>query len=280
MRFFVTVLLLTIYSFSFDYNLRAYTITEGVSCFFGLNEKANMKNGGRVSNTCYVESKDGYIVIDSGPTYSYAEQAYRIMQKREALPIKYVINTSAHETKILGNKFYKEQGATLIGPKSYEILLKEKRVPNLSTKISKDAFINTQFMPLDIYQNSHSKISIGEITLEIKKFEDGDSQHLVVFIPKRGIIFVGNYIYNSQKSKIENHYSLVELKKTIYKIENLSWEYIISSRGTKMGRDTIEETRNHINSIKAPKRNIRKRNRRNRHRRDDNYKKRVVVQFA
>jgi glyoxylase-like metal-dependent hydrolase (beta-lactamase superfamily II) len=269
---------MTIYSYGFDYNLRAYTITEGVSCFFGINEEANIKNGGRITNTCYIETETGYVVIDSGPTNSYAQQAYTLMQKKRRLPIKYVINTSAHETKILGNKFYKERGATLIGPEVYRKLLKEKKVLNLSTQISKDAFVNTQLVPLDIYQNSNCKISIGDITLEIKKFESENTKQLVIFIPEKEIIFVGDYIYNREKYKVKNQNALLKFKSTICKIENLSWQYIISSKGTKIGRETITDTHSYINAILIPIR----RNKRNktRYRRERYRKKRAVIKFA
>jgi len=282
MRLFITTLLLmTVYSYGFDYNLRAYTITEGVSCFFGINEEVNRKNGGRTTNTCYIETKIGYVVIDSGPTNSYAQQAYNFMQKKRKLPIKYVINTSAHETKILGNKFYKERGATLIGPEVYRRLLEEKKIPNLSKQISKDAFVNTKLVPLDIYQNSNSKISIGDITIEIKKFEKGNTEQLVIFIPKKEIIFVGDYIYNREKYKRENQNALLKFKSTICKIENLSWQYIISSKGTKMGRETITDTQSYINAILIPiRRNKRNKRNKTRYRRERYRKKRAVVKFA
>jgi len=256
MRFFIIALLLsTIYCFGLDYNLRAYTITEGVSCFFGKNQKVN-------TNTCYIETKRGYIVIDSGPTYSYAQQAYAFMQKKRKLPIKYVINTSANATQILGNKFYKERGATLIGPKSYKTLLK-----------------NSELVPLDIYQNSNSTISTGDTTIEIKKFDNGESKRLVIFIPEKEIIFVGDYIYNREEYITENQNALSRFKKSICKIENLPWQYIISSRGTKMGRETIKDTQSYLNAIVIPiKREIIER-RRNR-RRKRNYKKRAIIKFA
>jgi glyoxylase-like metal-dependent hydrolase (beta-lactamase superfamily II) len=278
MRFFITILLLTtVYSFGFDYNLRAYTITEGVSCFFGINENANIKNGGRITNTCYVETQNGYIVIDSGPTYSYAKQAYTHMQKKRTLPIRYVINTSAHEIKVLGNKFYKEHGAILIGPQSYKILLQREET-ELSTKISKEAYKNTSLIPLDKYLDSDNKISMEDTTIEIKRIETKDNMQLIIFIPEKEIIFVGDYIYNKERYKIDNQHSLLKIKKTISKIKKLEWQYIISSRSTKIGRDIIKETQSYLNAIIIPiKRN---RKDRKRYRRKRSRKRRAVIKFA
>jgi len=279
MRLFITTLLLTtVYSFSFDYNLRAYTITEGVSCFFGIDEDVNKNNGGKTTNTCYIETPIGYIVIDSGPTYSYAQQAYSFMQKKSKLPVKYVINTSIHETKILGNEFYKKQGATLIGPESYKELLKEKKTPNISKKISEDAFRDTKLVPLDIYQNTNSKIIIGDMTIEIKRFENQNSKRLIIFIPEKEIIFVGDYICNKEEYKKENQYALIKFQKNICKIENLPWQYIISSQGTRIGRDTIKDTQSYINAIIIPIK--RERREKKRYKKDIYRRKKDVIKFA
>jgi hypothetical protein len=278
MRFFITILLLTtIYSFGFDYNLRAYTITEGISCFFGINENANIENGGRIINTCYIKTEEGYIVIDSGPTYSYAQQAYKYMQKRKTLPIKYVINTSAHEIKVLGNRFYKEQGATLIGPQSYKILLKREEL-KLSTKISKDAYKNTYLIPLDIYLNSDKKISIGDITIEIKEIKTQNSRQLIIFVPKKEIVFVGDYIYNKERYKIDNQQSLLKIKNIVSKIEESECQYIISSQNRKIGREIIKDIQSYLNAIIIP---IKKRRRdRRRYKRERIYIRRAIVKFA
>jgi len=130
MRYILSLYLFTISLFGFNYHLKPYSISEGVECFFGLASTVNKINGGNIINTCFVETDDGFVVIDSGPTYSYAQQAYTIMQKMSKMPVKYVINTSTDEVHILGNGFYKERGAILIGPKDYnkrkKISLKKK----------------------------------------------------------------------------------------------------------------------------------------------------------
>ena len=176
------------------------------------------------------------MVIDSGPTYAYAQQAYTVMQKKEKLPVKYVINTSAEELNILGNKFYKEQGATLIGPKSYEKLIKEKKPLILLEKLSNAIFINTNLVPLDVYQNENSIISMGEINIEIKKLEKNDSTKLVVYLPSEETIFVGNYVSNKQIEAFINHKPSSEWISNIKNIEKLSWKNIITAHGSTTTR--------------------------------------------
>jgi len=250
MQYFIIFFLLTLHAFGFEYHLKAYKINSEVECFYGLHGEAKIQNGGRVINTCFIETSEGYVVIDSGPTYSYAQQAYQVMQEKKILPVKYVINTSAEELNILGNEFYKEQGAILIGPKAYEERIKKQEKLTLLEKISNKIFFNTRLIPLDIYQNSDKNITLGNIKIEIKKFEKNDSKNLVVYLENQQTIFVGNFVSNDSLPKMKEHYSLQEWMGTLKKIENMSWEYLISSHGVKGSKNALQSTKTYLYELK------------------------------
>ncbi|MCK5853717.1 MAG: thioredoxin family protein [Sulfurovaceae bacterium] len=241
--------LLTVYSASFEYHLKPYTVTEGVSCFFGLYGDAKEENGGRVVNTCYVESSEGYVVIDSGPTYQYAQQAYEVMQKKKPLPVKYVINTTVEDIHVLGNEFYQERGARLIGPASYYELFNPDNSSNLSQNISKEAFTNTRLVPLDSYVKSNRDIIIGDTKIEIMRLDKDEGRHLIVNFSNKNTIFVGDYISNGQAPKIDKCHSLTEWKGVLSKIESLPWQYLISSHGTKRTRTALLDTKKYLNYL-------------------------------
>ena len=67
-----------------------------------------------MSNSCYVKTKDSYVVIDSGVGYDFAEQSYKAMQKIANLPVKNIIITHSHDDHWLGNNFYKEKFSLLL----------------------------------------------------------------------------------------------------------------------------------------------------------------------
>ena len=73
---------------TFDYHLNAKKISDNVYCFFGALESISNENGGNMVNSCYVQTKKSFVVIDSGPTFAYAKQAYAQMQKIAKLPVK------------------------------------------------------------------------------------------------------------------------------------------------------------------------------------------------
>ena len=196
MHYLLSLLIFSGSLFGFNYHLKPYKISDGIDCFFGLPSQVNNINGGNMVNSCYIEVDNFYLVIDSGPTYSYAQEAYEVMQKKKKLPVKYVINTSSDEVHILGNEFYKELGAKLLGPKGYEKHIETKQKLFLETILSKDAFINTRLIPLDEYVEESKSLVFDKMNLNIKILE-GDSNHLYVYIKNKNILFAGDFIFNN-----------------------------------------------------------------------------------
>ncbi len=246
MRYILSLYFFTISLFGFDYHLKPYNITEGVECFFGLASTVNEINGGNIINTCYVETDDGFVVIDSGPTYSYAQQAYTIMQNMSKMPVKYVINTSSDEVHILGNGFYKELGATLIGPKDYN---KHKKI-TIDRKITPDAFANTRWIPLDKMVTKDYTVTLGNLDIKIEKIIKDSDRFLTVYIPQKRIFFAGDMIYNNRILTLKNHRSVLKWIKAIRKIESTPWKRLISSYGVKTKYSSLKNTKSYLTLLR------------------------------
>jgi glyoxylase-like metal-dependent hydrolase (beta-lactamase superfamily II)/thioredoxin-related protein len=250
MRYFLTFIFFTFYLSGFDYHLKPYRISDGIDCFFGLPSNVSQDNGGNIINSCYIEGRDGYVVIDSGPTYSYAQSAYEIMKKKKNLPVKYVINTSSDEVHILGNSFFKEQGSTLIGPKNYKKLLTKNRKLLISNKISKDALLNTRLIPLDIYLEDDRSILLDDFKIDIKKINN-DNEHLIVYIPSKRILFAGDMIFNNRIVAFKNNRSILVWQKGLKLLQSLSWDDIVSAHGYMTRRSALKNTQSYLSLLKS-----------------------------
>ena len=250
MRYIFSFLVFTFYLFGFDYHLKPYTISDGINCFFGLPSSISEDNGGNMINSCYVETQEGYIVIDSGPTYNYAKATYTIMETVKKLPVKYVINTSSDEVHILGNGFFQEQGAMLLGPKNYQENLTQKKPLLMAEKVSKDAFENTQLVPLDNYLESDLSILIDGLKIDIKTIKN-DTEHLIVHIPSKKIVFAGDMIFNNRIVPLKNSRSIVVWEEGLELLKSLSWEDIISAHGYMTRRSALKNTQSYLSLLKS-----------------------------
>jgi len=246
MRYILSLYFFTISLFGFDYYLKPYSVSEGVECFFGLATTVNKINGGNIINTCFVETDDGFVVIDSGPTYSYAQQAYSIMHKMSKMPVRYVINTSSDEVHILGNGFYKERGAILIGPKDYN---KRKKI-SLNKKITSDTFTNTRLTPLDKIVTKDYTITVGNDDIKIQRIIKDSDRFLTVYIPNKRVFFAGDMIYNNRLLSLKNHRSVLKWIKAIKTIEATPWKRIVSSYGVKTRLSALKNTKSYLTLLR------------------------------
>jgi len=251
MRYFIISFFFTIHLFGFDYHLKPYSINDGIHCFFGIPSKVSKENGGNMINCCYVETKEGYVVIDSGPTYHYAQDTYKIMENIKKIPVKYVINTSSEEEHILGNSFFKEQGAVLIGPSSYKKHIMEKKELSIVKKLSSDAVLNTKMIALDKYIDLVDKeIVVGTLNINIKHIPE-DNEHLMVSIPSKKIIFAGDMIFNNRIVPLRNNRSLRVWQNGLKLLDSLPWVDIISAHGYMTRRSALKNTQSYLSLLKS-----------------------------
>ena len=250
MRYIIISFFLTIYLFGFDYHLKPYTISEGVNCFFGIPSKVSKENGGNMINCCYIETKEGYVVIDSGPTYQYAQDTYTIMENMKKMPVKYVINTSSEEEHILGNGFFKEQGAIIIAPSTYKNRLIEKKELKIIQKLSTDAISHTQLVAIDKYIDLKDyQIIVGNLQINIKHIPK-DNEHLIVTIPRKKIVFAGDMIFNNRIVPLKNNRSLLVWQEGLKLLDSLPWIDIISAHGYMTRRSALKNTESYLILLK------------------------------
>ena len=251
MRYIIISFFLTIHLFGFDYHLKPYSISAGIHCFFGIPSKVTKENGGNMINSCYVETTEGYVVIDSGPTYRYAQDTYTIMERIKKLPVKYVINTSSEEEHILGNSFFKEQGAILLGPNSYREIFRHKKELSILKKLSSETISNTKMIALDKYIDLvDEQLLVGTLDLTIKHIPK-DNEHLIVSIPSKKIVFAGDMIFNNRIVPLKNQRSLLVWQDGLKILESLPWIDIISSHGYMTRRSALKNTQNYLSLLQS-----------------------------
>ncbi len=231
---FVIFFVLTLCLNAFDYHLMPKKVAGGVYCFFGKLENISKENAGNISNSCFVQTKEGFVVIDSGPTYAYASQAYAQMQKIAKLPVKYVIITHDHDDHWQGNSFYKSKGALLIGPRTYE----QNVVAGMQTRIGrilgKELYGKTKIVKLDTVVDNNLTLNIGKEKFEIKQLEKvahtkGD---LIVYLPNKKVLFSGDLVFNGRLTSLRDG-SLLGSLDALKKIDAYHAKVIIGGHGYK-----------------------------------------------
>ena len=251
MKVFLILAVVCSFVFGFEYNLKPVKVTEDVYCFFGKLETISKQNAGNMVNSCFVQTKEGFVVIDSGPTYNYASQAYTQMQNIAKLPIKYVINTHIHDDHWLGNSFYKSKGALLIGPRTYEQNIVADMKTRIGSILGKELFVQTTIVKLDTVVDDNLTLKLGEKYFQIKQLEPiahtkGD---LIVYIPEVNVLLVGDLLFSGRLTSLRDG-SLLGSIDALDKIEKYHAKYIIGGHGNKVSPQGEQAFKKYLLALK------------------------------
>jgi len=229
----------------FDYKLTPKKVADNVWCFFGALEKPTKENAGNMANNCYIKTKDGYLVMDTGPSYQFAKQAYEAMSKIEPLPVKYVVNSHHHDDHWLGNDFYKQKfGTTLIGPESINTGYKEGDKTRMYKILPKNAIEGTHIIKLDKVAKEKYTLTLGGEKFEIipmdVKAHTGDD--VFIYMPERKVLFSGDLVMNGRITS-GRHGSVMGQLKALDMMEKLDWKVLVPGHGLITDSTAIDEAR-------------------------------------
>ena len=246
MRFLLVCIIFFHSLHAFDYKLKPEKVNATTFCFFGSPEEINKHNNGNMVNSCFVDMGNSYLVIDSGPTYEYAVQAYSKIKEIKNLPISYVINTHVHDDHWLGNGYYKELGINIIGSVKFQDETKAE-VTRMQRNVSKDAYTKTTQVFPNVFVDKEKTFTIDgkKIVITSVNKKAHTSSDLLVYIPDISTIFVGDIIFNDRLPSLRDG-NILEWIKELDKIKAMKAKYVIGGHGTKTDATSFEFTYNYL----------------------------------
>ncbi len=90
----------------FDYGLKPQKIADDSWVLIGLTEDITRTNGGNIVNAAFVVTRDGVVVIDSGPSRRYGEQMRAAIASVTDKPVIRLFITHHHPDHFLGNQAF------------------------------------------------------------------------------------------------------------------------------------------------------------------------------
>lgn len=240
---------------AFNYDLKPVKVDATTYCFFGLPEGIDEHNNGNMVNSCFVDVGDSYLVVDSGPTYQYAQQAYAQMKKIKDLRVSYVINTHIHDDHWLGNGYYQEIGTKIIGSSQFknESLAETTR---MQKRVSKEAYEKTTNVFPSIFIDKDTLFTIGNQKVQIihvnkKAHSSGD---LLVYIPSAKLLFAGDLVFNDRLPSLRDGDVATWIKELDY-IRSLHPVHIIGGHGDMVDSSSADFTYEYLVTLKKEVRN-------------------------
>jgi len=91
-----------------SYGLAPEQIADGVYLLRGKDEHLSVENGGNIVNVVFMETGDGVVLFDTGPSRIYGDELRAIIEQTTDEPIARVIVSHAHPDHYLGNQVFED----------------------------------------------------------------------------------------------------------------------------------------------------------------------------
>ncbi|WEJ74827.1 quinoprotein relay system zinc metallohydrolase 1 [Pseudomonas sp. PSE14] len=89
-----------------QYHLQPRQIADGTWLVEGSTDNFGKDNGGAIVNVAFIDTGDGVLVIDTGPSKRYGEALRVLIQQTTGKPVKRVLLTHHHPDHVLGNQAF------------------------------------------------------------------------------------------------------------------------------------------------------------------------------
>jgi glyoxylase-like metal-dependent hydrolase (beta-lactamase superfamily II) len=157
-----------------------------------------------ISNAGFVVTDDGVVVIDALGSPALASELIAEIRRITAQPIRYVIVTHFHADHIYGLQAFKAAGATIIAhPAGREYLNSDAARRKMETS-REDLFPwideQTQLLGADRWlDQDDTRLQVGSTEFRIRHVGPAHTpEDLVVFVPKRGVLFCGDLMFRGR----------------------------------------------------------------------------------
>lgn len=235
----------------FEFDLKPQRVTSEVTCFFGEPAAMDKNNNGNMVNTCYIDTKKSYVVIDSGSSYLYADAAYKAMQKIKPLPVELVINTHVHDDHWLGNGYFVQKGVMVLGSDDFVHNASIDSPSRIQTHISPEAYLLTVPTRPTQMVSEDKILTIGDqsIELHLMKKKAHSDKDMVVFLPNIKTLFAGDLVFNDRVPSLRDGNINGWIDAMQY-LEQLNATTIIGGHGFRTDEHTADMTRDYLTQMR------------------------------
>ncbi len=230
----------------FNYQLKASRIADNTYAVIGKLEYFTGHNGGAVVNTAFIETSDGVIVIDTGPSKRYGEQLKKLIRETTGKEIVRVYNTHFHPDHCFGNQLFDVK----------QIAALPKTISGL--KESGEGFSDNFYRLLGDWMRgteltipglpiTFSSEKFGDHRLELIALSGHTDADLAILDHKTGVLFAGDLCF-LDRTPTTPHADLSQWQASLAQLKKVPHKIILPGHGIADPTDrSIEQTSDYLN---------------------------------
>ncbi len=213
-----------------DYHLQPRQIAEGVWLLEGSTDNFAAENGGNIVNVGFIETADGVVVIDTGPSRRYGEALRQNIEKTTGKPVLRVLLTHHHPDHVLGNQAFAGVRIAAL-PETTRLLAEQGDVmaENMYRLVG-DWMRGTEVV-LPNEEVQEGTLEIGGRRLQLLALRGHTGADLAILDERTGVLFAGDILFYQRALTTPNSPGLDVWLADLDRLEAMSWKQIVPGHG-------------------------------------------------
>lgn len=213
-----------------QYHLQPRQIAEGTWVVQGSTDNFAKDNGGAIVNVAFIDSGDGVLVIDSGPSKRYGEALRALIQQTTGKPVKRVLLTHHHPDHVLGNQAFTDVPIGALAGTSK--LLKEQgnAMAENMYRLVGDWMRGTEVvLPTETVEPG--ELQMGSHRFRLLGLRGHTGADLAILDETTGVLFAGDIVFYQRALTTPNSPGLDVWLGDLDTLQQLPWKQIVPGHG-------------------------------------------------
>nr|WP_100549949.1 MULTISPECIES: quinoprotein relay system zinc metallohydrolase 1 [unclassified Pseudomonas] len=213
-----------------DYQLQPRQIAEGVWLLEGSTENFAAENGGNIVNVGFIETADGVVVIDTGPSRRYGEALRQSIEKATGKPVVRVLLTHHHPDHVLGNQAFAGVSIAAL-PETTRLLVEQgDAMAENMYRLVGDWMRGTEVV-LPSEEVQEGTLEIGGRRLQLLALRGHTGADLAILDERTGVLFAGDILFYQRALTTPNSPGLDVWLADLDRLEAMPWKQIVPGHG-------------------------------------------------
>lgn len=213
-----------------EYHLQPRQIAEGVWLVEGSTDNFAPDNGGNIVNVGFIETAEGVVVIDTGPSRRYGEALRQSIEHVTGKPVLRVLLTHHHPDHVLGNQAF--AGVPIAALPGTTKLLAEQgdAMAENMYRLVGDWMRGTEVV-LPTEEVQEGTLEIGGRRLQLLALRGHTGADLAILDERTGVLFAGDILFYQRALTTPNTPGLDVWLADLDRLQALPWKQIVPGHG-------------------------------------------------
>ncbi|CAJ0812167.1 hypothetical protein LMG19087_01347 [Ralstonia wenshanensis] len=237
-----------------DYHLVPQAVAPDVWVLEGANADFSARNGCNIINTAFIDTGDGVLVINTGPSLLYGEQQRQAIRTVTSAPVRWVFNLNLHPDYFFGNQAYADVGPQALPGTIAGAQREGAAYADNLYRICGAWMQNTVSTPPGVPLTPGTR-TMGSHRIDLIRLDGHTDDDLVLVDRTSGVVFAGGIAFRDRIPTTPHaniaHWlaSLDALQKIV---ADSGARVLIPSHGPALGKaDAITQTRQYLQWLEA-----------------------------